>query len=415
MTRIALHTQGCKLNQAETENLARRLWAAGYQVVNSSRPADAYLLNTCTVTSAADAKARQYLRRTARLQSDALLAATGCYALRSPNELSSITGVRVVAGHDTVSGFMDMLRERGLRPRECSAGTPPLRTRAMVRIQSGCSMGCRYCIVPAVRGKGRSRPHDEVIAEVSQREAEGYQEVVLTGTHIGSYRWGGTDLVGLIGRVMVASKILRIRLTSLQPADLTPQLLSLWRSAGEGRLCSHLHMPLQSGSGVVLREMGRPYTTGAFHRAMSLAREIVPGAAITTDVIVGFPGEGEAEFQESLRFCQEASFSQVHVFPYSPRPGTSAANLPQVDRNTTDRRIRLMLTEAAILARQFEWSQVGQVVPVLWEKEASPGVWSGLASGYLRAFTRSYRPLRGVITPARLEGPAPGGLWATVL
>ena len=415
MTRIALHTQGCKLNQAETEALARRLWADGYQVVPLSQPADAYLLNTCTVTSTADAKARHYLRRAARLQPDALLAATGCYARRRPEELSGITGVRAVAGHDTMSGFTKMLREHGLYPMGGLAAPPPLRTRAMVKIQSGCSMGCRYCIVPAVRGRGRSRAPDEVMAEVTERVAEGHQEVVLTGTHIGSYRWDGMDLVGLIGQMLAASTVARIRLTSLQPADLTPRLLYLWRSVGEGRLCPHLHLPLQSGSGTVLEGMGRPYITDTYSRAISLARETVPGLAVTTDVMVGFPGEGGAEFQESLRFCREAGFARMHVFPYSPRPGTPAASMPQVDRHTTDRRARLMLAEASNLSQRYERGHVGQVVPVLWEREAFPGVWSGLASGYLRAFTRSYRPLWGAITPARLESPAPGGLWATIL
>ncbi len=283
-------------------------------------------------------------------------------------------------------------------------------------------MGCRYCIVPSVRGKGRSRPPSEIVAEVAQREAEGYREVVLTGTHIGSYRWDGTDLAGLLGRVLAATAVPRLRLTSLQPADLTPRLLSLWRSAGEGRLCPHLHLPLQSGSGPVLESMGRPYSPTTVRRAVALAREMVPGVAITTDIMVGFPGEGEAEFEEGLRFCGEVGFARLHVFPYSPRPGTPAASMPQVDIRTVARRTRRLLSEAAAAARRFEDSQVGRVVPVLWEREAAPGVWGGLAAGYLRAFTRSPQPLSGVIAPARLEGPAPGGLpfpgkglWASLL
>ncbi|MEE9201820.1 MAG: MiaB/RimO family radical SAM methylthiotransferase [Dehalococcoidia bacterium] len=414
MARIALHTHGCKLNQAETESLARQLWAGGYQVVSPTQPADAYLLNTCTVTATSDAKARRYLRRAARMHPEALIAATGCYAQSRPGELARLPGVGLVAGQEARPHLLELLRERGLRP-DGGASPPPLRTRALVKIQDGCSMDCRYCIVPSVRGKGRSRPPSEVVAEVAHREAEGYREVVLTGTHIGSYRWDGTDLAGLLGRVLAATAVPRLRLTSLQPADLTPRLLSLWRSAGEGRLCPHLHLPLQSGSIPVLEGMGRPYTPTTFRRAVDLAREMVPGVTITTDVMVGFPGEGEAEFEESLRFCGEVGFARLHVFPYSPRPGTPAASLPQVDSLTVARRTRSLLSEAATATRRFEHSQVGKVVPVLWEKEAASGVLSGLAPGYLRAFVRTSRPLSGVIAPARLEAPAPKGLWARLL
>jgi threonylcarbamoyladenosine tRNA methylthiotransferase MtaB len=414
MARIALHTHGCKLNQAETESLARQLWAEGYQVVSPTQPAHAYLLNTCTVTATADAKARSYLRRASRMHPDALIAATGCYAQRRPGEIARLPGVGLVVGQEARPHLSGLLRERGLRP-DGEASRPPLRTRALVKIQDGCSMGCRYCIVPSVRGKGRSRAPSEVVAEVAQREAEGYREVVLTGTHIGSYRWDGMDLAGLLGRVLAATAVPRLRLTSLQPADLTPHLLSLWRSSGEGRLCSHLHLPLQSGSGPVLQGMGRPYSPSTFRRAVDLAREMVPGMAITTDVMVGFPGEGEAEFDEGLRFCREVGFARLHVFPYSPRPGTPAASVPQVDYHTVARRTRRLLSEAAATSRRFAHSQVGKMAAVLWEGETAPGVWSGLAPGYVRAFARSPQPLAGVIAPARLESPAPGGLWARLL
>lgn len=414
MTTIALHTQGCKLNQAETEALARELWATGYQVVPPAQPADAYILNTCTVTATADAKARHWLRRAARLHPEALVVATGCYAQRQPEALSCLPGVGLVAGQEEKPHLVELLRERGLRPRGEPTPPPPRRTRALVKLQDGCSMGCRYCIVPSVRGKGHSRPPTQVMAEVGQRAAEGYQEVVLTGTHIGSYRWNGTDLPGLLSQVLAATAVPRLRLTSLLPADLTPRLLSLW-PASQRRLCPHLHLPLQSGSSAVLEAMGRPYTPASYQRAVALARDTVPGMTITTDVMVGFPGEGEAEFEESLAFCREVGFARMHIFPYSPRPGTPAATLPQVNSPMVSRRTRRLLAEAARAARRFEVSQVGQVVPVLWEQEVAPGVWSGLAPGYLRAFTHSQQPLAGVIAPARLERPAPEGLWARLV
>lgn len=414
MSTVALHTHGCKLNQAETEALARQLWAEGYRVVSPTQPAQAYVLNTCTVTATADAKARRWLRRAARLHPEALVVATGCYAQRQPEALSHLPGVGLVAGQGDKPHLSEVLRERGLWPGGGGADSPPLRTRALVKVQDGCSIGCRYCIVPSVRGRGRCRPPAEVVAEVAQRAAEGYQEVVLTGTHIGSYYWDGTELPGLLAQVLAATQVPRLRLTSLLPADLTPRLLSLWRTAGEGRLCPHFHLPLQSGSGDVLEGMGRPYSPARYRRAVALAQEAVPGMTITTDIMAGFPGEGEAEFAESLAFCREMGFARMHVFPYSPRPGTPAAAMPQVDSPTVARRTRQLLAEAALASRRFEASQVGQVVPVLWEKEVTPGVWSGLAPGYLRAFAPSPEPLAGLITPARLERPAPEGLWARI-
>ena len=305
---VAIQTHGCKLNQADSQVLARRFAHAGYRVVDPSEPADIYILNTCTVTHVADSKARQALRGAHRLNPTAMVVATGCYAQRAPKELARLEGVSLVVGNSEKERLIDMiLAARGDPIVPCAvgeemptslAGPGSGRTRAMVKIQEGCNQVCAYCIVPKVRGRERSIPPEELLGQVRERVEEGYKEVVLTGTQLGSYGFDltGTNLKGLVELILRETKVKRLRISSLQPQEITLDLLELW---DDRRLCPHFHIPLQSGSDYVLKRMRRRYTAAQYTEAVERVRTRVPQAAVTADVIVGFPQEGDQHFQES--------------------------------------------------------------------------------------------------------------------
>ncbi|MEE8473681.1 MAG: tRNA (N(6)-L-threonylcarbamoyladenosine(37)-C(2))-methylthiotransferase MtaB [Dehalococcoidia bacterium] len=410
-TNVALHTLGCKLNQAEAELLARSFTGAGYHIARPGAPAQVCVVNTCTVTHVADGKGRRLLRWLRRRNPDALVVATGCYAQRAPRELAAIDGVDVVVPRQDRGRVVEIVGEKmgmGTRRGGGQIQPPPGRSRSLVKVQEGCDQGCAYCIVPRVRGGEQSRAPREIIDQVKERHSLGAREAVLTGTQIGSYRWDGTDLAGLLGRLLRETEIPRLRLSSLQPRDLSPRLLHLWEGS---RLCAHLHIPLQSGSDGVLERMGRNYSSAEFTRAVSLARDMVPNIAITTDLMVGFPGESPREFEASLRLCQELALAAIHVFPYSPRPGTRAARMPdQVDARVKKERTRRALEMAADSAQAYRAQFLGQSPEVLWEAETADGMWSGLTDNYLRVFARSPEPLAGRFIPARLVGVKPRGL-----
>lgn len=410
--RINIETLGCKLNQAETEALARQFNAAGHEVVGRGEPADVYILNTCTVTGTADAKARHLLRMARRRNPGALVVATGCYADRAPLDLAKLAEVDIVTGNEGKSGLLERLAEEGVLPVPVTgedavanrgngvrvmgdstgsggegkpAGTPSSasrRTRAFIKVQDGCRNYCAYCIVPYVRRQETSVPPDDIVNEIRQRVAEGCHEAVLTGTRIGGYEYGGMNLAGLVQRILKETGIARLRLSSLQPGEISPALLALWR---DKRVCPHFHLSLQSGSDSVLKRMRRRYTTSEYGLAVALIRASVPGVAITTDVIVGFPGETDAEFRESLEFCRSAGFARIHVFPFSPRSGTDAAGMPaQVPEKVKKERARLMLDLAAESARAFREQFAGATLDVLWEQETGTGIWSGVTGNYIR-------------------------------
>ena len=404
--RIALDTLGCKLNQAETELLARELARAGHSIVSRAEPADVYLLNTCTVTHVADGKSRQLLRQARRRNPDALVVATGCYAQRAPAELGRLDAVDRVVGNDGKTDLPTLLAGLGRAasppvPGEAPRQSPTLRTRSFVKIQDGCTSFCAYCIVPLVRGSETSLPADEVVAEVRQRVAEGYQEVVLTGTKVGAYDHDGVNLRGLLARILTETGVPRLRLSSLQPQEITPDLLRLW---DDSRLCPHFHLSLQSGSDGVLRRMRRRYLTAEFRQAVSLVRERLPDAAITTDVIAGFPGETDEDFEESYRFCQEMEFARIHVFPFSPREGTEAAQLSgQVESGVRQQRAQRMLYLAKESARRFRERFSGRTMTVLWEQRSADGRWTGVTDNYIRVCTESEEDLSNRLVPVRLE------------
>ena len=346
---LAVDSLGCKLNQAEMETAARQLVNAGYRLVSPSARADIYILNSCTVTHTADRKARQKLRGYHRLNSEARLVVTGCYAERAPQELREIDGVDLVIGNGEKQDILRILEEAGFPATGVATYSPDLytnsrRIRSFIKIQDGCQNFCAYCIVPLVRSREVCIPADDIVKEVRVRVAEGYREVVLTGTEIGRYRDQDTGLERLIGRILTETGISRLRLSSLQPPEVSSRLIDLWR---DPRLCPHFHLSLQSGSDSVLARMKRRYTAADYRSTVSLIRDTVPDAAVTTDVIVGFPGESDVEFQETLDYCHEMQFARIHVFPYSPRPGTAAAAMmPRVSAGVKRERRRQMLSSA---------------------------------------------------------------------
>ena len=416
-TRVALDSLGCKLNQAEIELLARQLAGAGYRLVSPADKADIYILNTCTVTHVADRKSRHMLRRARRQNPDVRLVAVGCYAERAPRELEQIEGVELVLGNAQKWHLLQLLGEPDslsrpvagdfMRPHDNGC-----RTRAFLKVQDGCHNFCTYCIVPLVRSREESIAVDRVMADIRERVTAGYKEVVLTGTEIGTYNCHGVNLRGLLERILAETAIVRLRLSSLQPPEISSRLIGLWR---DERLCPHFHLSLQSGSDVVLGRMKRRYATADYQRAVSLIRQAVPEVAITTDVIVGFPGETEAEFRESYDFCQEMQFARIHVFPYSSRPGTEAAHMPQAVADGVKRqRSQQMLALARESLESFNRRFLGRTVEVLWEQQ-SGGTWSGLTGNYIKVYTRSSQDLANKLLPVKLVKIYRDGVWGEVL
>jgi threonylcarbamoyladenosine tRNA methylthiotransferase MtaB len=316
-------------------------------------------------------------------------------------DLAQIKGVDLVFDNRQKMDLVSRLEESGyLSPPSVPAPTKAdFRTRAFVRVQDGCNNFCAYCIVPLVRGGERSLPADGVISEIKQRSAEGDKEVVLTGTEIGAYNHQDVGLAGLLKCILKETGIARLRLSSLQPPEITPELLELWC---DERLCRHFHLSLQSGSDSVLQRMGRRYNTADYKRAVAQIRKAVPDAAITTDIIVGFPGESDVEFRESCDFAKQTQFARIHVFPYSPRPGTKAAAMPNhVEDRIKQERSRKMLALGRACVRNFRKRFLGQTVMVLWEKQTG-GVWSGLTDNYIRVFTKSDQDLTNQLLPVKL-------------
>jgi threonylcarbamoyladenosine tRNA methylthiotransferase MtaB len=414
--RVTFHTLGCKLNQAETELLARQFSEAGYCVV-SGGGADIYVLNTCTVTHIADRKSRRFLRLWRKRNPQAFIVAAGCYAERVSQELAQV-GADLVVGNEQKMHLLGALKDVPIPVACCSTGQfvadGVSRVRSFIKIQDGCNDTCAYCIVPRVRGREHCLPMADIINEVKARVAAGYKEVVLTGTKIGDYGYNGANLKQLVEQVLAATGVERLHLSSLQPHNISPELLSLWQ---DHRLCSHFHLALQSGSDAVLGRMRRCYSTEDYRQAVSLIRKAVPDVAITTDIMVGFPGESAEEFEESYRFCQEIDFANIHVFNYSSRPGTLAARMMKQigDRLKKERSLR-MLELARQSASKFCQRFLGQKMTVLWEKEVIPGggLYSGLSHNYIRVFTQSSELLTNQVRSVRAFRLYKQGLWGEV-
>lgn len=411
---VALDYLGCKLNQAEIQQLARQLESAGYTIVDISEKADIYILNTCSVTHVADRKSRHLLRMARRNNPAARIIAIGCYAHRAPEELKSIDGVELVLDNNkkmNLAGTLGYISVPKTQDGPATRWQERRRTRYFLKIQEGCKNFCTYCIVPYVRNKEISQPVEKTMAMVKGLSAEGYREIVLTGTEIGAYNAGGVNLEELIHRIIAETAAPRIRISSLQPHQLTPGLIELWKNP---RLCPHFHLSLQSGSDTVLQRMKRKYTTTDYRRAVDLLRANVPDVSITTDVIVGFPGETEAEFKESLDFCREMKFARIHVFPFSPRPGTAAAAMSEKVSDTVKKvRTDEMLMLAKESAREFRQGFLGKMMDVLWEQQSN-GVWSGYTQNYIKVYLKSVEELTNRIEAVELVKLYRDGTWGKI-
>jgi len=445
--RVAFVTLGCKVNQSDTQKAISDFRAAGFRIVPPSSPAEVYVVNTCSVTHVADRKSRQWLRRSARANPDALVVATGCYAESGRDTLEEMDEVGVIVGYKAKDDLLSLVLERmpNYAPPttapsiiEKSARTPSwaggeegevdpdfqARTRAMVKIEDGCNDFCTFCIIPFTRGMPRSTPTIRAIEMVNQRLAEGYKEVVLTGVHMGKYGQDhaqrkrsaadpteAPDLPGAVRAVLERTDVPRLRITSLEPTDAVMMLPLFEEPVYRGRLARHLHLPLQSGCDATLARMKRDYDTAEYAEVVARCREAVPGLAITTDLIVGFPGETEEEWARTKDFVRSMEFAKVHVFPYSKRPGTPAAGMegqvsPQVAQARTAEAIELGAISEAMYAMQH----LGRTLDVLWEQQDGE-VWSGLSENYLRVHTRSLQNLSNTITQTTITSYDARGLW----
>lgn len=397
--RVSFHTLGCKVNQFDSEGLISSFRENGFEVVSPSEEADLYIVNTCTVTKTAEQKARQLIRRLKRRTPEALVVVTGCYAQTNPEEVAGMPEADLVLGVAGRAGMVDIIREylakevskvsvKGWERRpEFEVYHPEFteRTRAFLKIEDGCESYCSYCKIPFARGPVRSLPPERVLLEIKRLLEKGFKELVLVGIHLGDYGKDlGTDLAGLLKKVETEIKGgVRIRLSSIEPTDFTPELIRVF--AGSKLLCPHLHIPLQSGADPVLKRMNRHYGTGDYALLLAKLRQERPGLAVSSDLMVGFPGETGEDFHRTLEFIREQRFSRLHIFPYSPREGTRAAAMSgQLSRKVKEERAKRAEEVAGETAAEFRREFLGKVVEVLTEEEVEPGVWEGFSGEYLR-------------------------------
>ena len=401
--RIAIYTLGCKVNQYETQAMEQELLRRGHTLVPFEDAADGYIVNTCSVTAVSDKKSRQMIRRCRKLNPAAVVAACGCYVQTHAAEAASLD-IDLIAGTGDRMAFLDLFeqaaRERqpltllddALRRREFEilpAGGMAQRTRAMLKVEDGCVNFCTYCIIPYARGPVRSLPKTAAVAQTAQLRQEGYRELVFTGIEISS--WGhdlktGETLIDLLEAVSAAAGDMRLRLGSLEPRTVTEDFCR--RAAQLPNLCPHFHLSLQSGCDDTLRRMNRKYDTVRFYESVTLLRRYFDRPAITTDLICGFPGETEAEFDATLSFIEKCGFAAMHIFPYSIRPGTKAAAMEQVPSAVKEQRAGRAAQAAETMRQAYLQGCVGRVYPVLFEQEKD-GYYTGHAPNYCEVGVRA--------------------------
>lgn len=418
--RISLYTLGCKVNQYDSAALKRALTAREFQVVEAGGRADVLVVNTCTVTSATDRQNRQLIRKLRRANPGALLVATGCQAEVFPEALKTMPEVDLVVGNRQKGALAQKIAQAldgdGMPSPgshtssslwETGADDLPGHTRAFLQVQDGCQAFCTYCIVPYARGPSRSRPLDSIMSELHRMEEVGIQEVVLTGIHLGLYGKDlqpASSLVALLDRVLDGCAIPRVRLSSIEPLEVDDLLLD--RMETFERICPHLHVPLQSGDDEVLRWMNRPYGTRQYRERVLKAMSEVPDLTLGCDVIVGFPGETEGHFQNTLRFLEDLPCTYLHVFPFSPRPGTPAyhytGRISPREIKARSQTLRAFSQRRRIMAMD---AQVGRSLPVLMERpwRGGDGWMEGLTAQYLRVRVPAGNDLRNRIVRVRME------------
>lgn len=420
---VYLDNIGCRLNWSEIERWARQFAAAGYAIVSEPEQADVIAVNTCAVTDQAERKTRHQVRSLHRDNPNARIAVIGCYATLRPETCAEFPNVDWVVPNaekeETTAKIDEAEGKKQKTTNACprSSVTLPLRTRAFVKVQDGCDHHCTYCIVRSLRGSSHSRAIDDIVAEAQMLVEEAdCKEIVLTGASLGSYgrdRSSESDLRTLVEALLAHTDIARLRLSSLEPWDIDEAFLELWE---DPRLCRQLHLPLQAGCNETLRRMGRPITKEEFARLVEGARTTITDLAVTTDVLVGFPGEDEAAFQESYDFVERVAFAKLHVFPYSARPGTPATKLPDpVPRQARDERAQRMRKLGKEQRQRFRERLLGRELEVLWEKQRRDGRWTGWTGNYLRVVARAEDPLYNQITRTHLLTVEKGHLKGEVV
>lgn len=421
MAKIAFYTLGCKVNQADTASMENLFLRAGHQIVSFDSDADVYIINTCVVTNTGQRKSRQTIHRAIRKSPNALIVVTGCYPQTAAEEVKAIAGVDMIIGNQDRAQIVQLVEERLAHRQtdtldavhkltantafeEMAAGDITDKTRAFLKIQEGCNQFCTYCIIPYARGPLRSRSLEGIRTETERLISAGFKEIVLIGIHLGCYGKetpGGPTLYDAVKTVLAVPGVQRLRLGSLESVEVEPRLLTLMQE--DARFCRHLHLPLQSGCDKTLQAMHRPYTTAKFKTLLADIKAAVPDIAVTTDIIVGFPGETEEDFAETCRFAESCGFSKMHIFPFSARKGTPAEKFAgAVTEAVKKERADVLGKIDETMHYAFLQGMVGKTAEVLFEQPADGGYWEGLTGNYQRVFAKSEVPLGGEILPVKI-------------
>lgn len=422
MAKIAFYTLGCKVNQADTASMENLFLRSGYQLVSFDGEADVYIINTCVVTNTGQRKSRQTIHRAIRKNPNALIVVTGCYPQTAAEEVKAIAGVDMIIGNQDRAQIVQLVEERLAHRQtdtldavhkltastafeEMAAGDITDKTRAFLKIQEGCNQFCTYCIIPYARGPLRSRSLESIRTETQRLIIAGFKEIVLIGIHLGCYgkeNPDGPTLYDAVKTVLDVSGVQRLRLGSLESVEVEPRLLTLMQE--DARFCRHLHLPLQSGCDKTLQAMHRPYTTAKFKTLLADIKTKVPDIAITTDVIVGFPGETEADFETTCKFAESCGFSKMHIFPFSARKGTPAEKFAgAVTEAVKKERADILGKIDETMHKTFLQAMVGQNAEVLFEQPAGEDYFEGLTGNYQRVFVKSGGcNLGGEILPVKI-------------
>lgn len=422
MAKIAFYTLGCKVNQADTASMENLFLSSGHQLVSFDGEADVYIINTCVVTNTGQRKSRQTIHRAIRKNPNALIVVTGCYPQTAAEEVKAIAGVDMIIGNQDRAQIVQLVEERLAHRQtdtldavhkltastafeEMAAGDITDKTRAFLKIQEGCNQFCTYCIIPYARGPLRSRSLESIRTETQRLISAGFKEIVLIGIHLGCYgkeNPDGPTLYDAVKTVLDVPGVQRLRLGSLESVEVEPRLLTLMQE--DARFCRHLHLPLQSGCDKTLQAMHRPYTTAKFQTLLADIKTKVPDIAITTDVIVGFPGETEADFETTCKFAESCGFSKMHIFPFSARKGTPAEKFAgAVTEAVKKERADILGRIDETMHKAFLQAMVGQNAEVLFEQPAGEDYFEGLTGNYQRVFVKSGgRNLGGEILPVKI-------------
>lgn len=422
MAKIAFYTLGCKVNQADTASMENLFLRSGHQLVSFDGEADVYIINTCVVTNTGQRKSRQTIHRAIRKNPNALIVVTGCYPQTAAEEVKAIAGVDMIIGNQDRAQIVQLVEERLAHRQtdtldavhkltastafeEMAAGDITDKTRAFLKIQEGCNQFCTYCIIPYARGPLRSRSLESISIETQRLISAGFKEIVLIGIHLGCYGKedpDGPTLYDAVKTVLDVPGVQRLRLGSLESVEVEPRLLTLMQE--DARFCRHLHLPLQSGCDKTLQAMHRPYTTAKFKTLLADIKTKVPDIAITTDVIAGFPGETETDFETTCKFAESCGFSKMHIFPFSARKGTPAEKFAgAVTEAVKKERADILGRIDETMHKTFLQAMVGQNAEVLFEQPAGEDYFEGLTGNYQRVFVKSGgRNLGGEILPVKI-------------